>query len=142
MRRFWCLLGLFFVYAGMLHAQSTFPAGTPCVKKYNIKVQTTSEYPKLYIQGFYGSDYYLVDSAVVKNGTAVFKKSKCELPCGVYLLAIFDESHTFTHIIGEFIINQNAKLLIRHTQHTDSASGYVVNDILINFLLHQCIICF
>ena len=129
MRRFWCLLGLFFVYAGMLHAQSTFPAGTPCVKKYNIKVQTTSEYPKLYIQGFYGSDYYLVDSAVVKNGTAVFKKSKCELPCGVYLLAIFDESHTFTHIIGEFIINQNAKLLIRHTQHTDSASGYVVNDL-------------
>ena len=122
-------MGIFFVCASMLHAQRTFPAGTPCVKKYNIKVQTTSEYPKLYIQGFYGSDYYLVDSAVVKNGTAVFKKSKCELPCGVYLLAYFDSSHTYTNIIGEFIINQNAKLLIHHTQHTDSASGYVVNDL-------------
>lgn len=131
MKRFWCFLGIL-LCACLLHAQDNFPAGTPCVKKYNIKVQTNSAIPKLYIQGFYGSEYYLVDSAVVKNGVAVFKKNKCELPCGVYLLAVFDPSHTFTHIIGEFIINQNAKLLIRHTQHTDSASNYVINDLAID----------
>lgn len=128
MRRFWCFIGLLLCVC-LIHAQDIFPAGTPCVKKYNIKVQTTSEFPKLYIQGFYGSDYYLVDSAVVKNGVAVFKKSKCELPCGVYLLAVFDPSRSFTHVIGEFIINQNAKLLIRHTQRTDSTSGHVVNNL-------------
>ena len=131
MKHFCCFIGLL-LCACLLHAQGIFPAGTPCVKKYNIKVLTTSEYQKLYIQGFYGSNYYLVDSAVVKNGVAVFKKNKCELPCGVYLLAVFDPSHTFTHIIGEFIINQNAKLLIRHTQYTDSVSGYVVNDLHID----------
>ena len=120
------------MFACLLHAQGSFPAGTPCVKKYNIKVLTNSDFPKLYIQGFYGNDYYLVDSAVVKNGVAVFKKNKCELPCGVYLLAVFDPSHSFTNIIGEFIVNQNAKLLIRHNQHTDSASHYVVNDLAID----------
>lgn len=131
MKRFWCFFGIL-LFACLLHAQGSFPAGTPCVKKYNIKVLTNSDFPKLYIQGFYGNDYYLVDSAVVKNGVAVFKKNKCELPCGVYLLAVFDPSHSFTNIIGEFIINKNAKLLIRHNQHTDSASHYVVNDLAID----------
>lgn len=124
-----CFL-LFIFCACVAQAQDVCPPGTPFVKKYNIKVKTDlSQFNKLYIQGFHGSQYYLVDSAEVKNGTAVFKKSKCNLPCGVYLLAYFDDSHTYTNIIGEFVINQESKFTINLSQHTDSVSGYIFNDI-------------
>ena len=114
---------------GILHAQGIAPKGTPLVKKYNIKVNSVQNADKLYIQGFYGSTYFLVDSAVVKKGVAVFKKNKCELPGGVYLLCFFDPSHSYTNVICEFIINNDPKFTITHTQHTDSASGYIINDI-------------
>ena len=129
MKRLWCFL-LFILCVCMAHAQDMCPPGTPYVKKYNIKVKTDlTLYDKLYIQGFYGARYFLVDSAEVKNGTAVFKKNKCNLPCGVYLLVFFDDQHTYTHVIGEFVINQDSKFTINLSQHTDSLSGYIFNDI-------------
>lgn len=128
MRRFWHFLWITLCVC-TLHAQGTFPAGTPCVRKYNIRVNTVQNSDKLYLQGFYGNQYFIADSAVVKNGVATFKKSKCHLPCGVYLLTFLDPTRTRAEVICEFILNRNGKLLIRHTQHTDSASGYLVNDI-------------
>ncbi len=130
LNRFWILL-LACLCTGSAYAQATNATGTPIVKKYNIKVKTTQQVEKLYIQGFIGPNYYLVDSAVVKKGTAVFKKNKCELPGGVYLLCYFDSTHTRSDVICEFIINKEPKFTINHTQHTDSASGYLVNDITI-----------
>ncbi|MCR4681655.1 MAG: redoxin domain-containing protein [Bacteroidales bacterium] len=124
------IIFLLFFGIGFAQAQATASDGTPVVKKYNIKVTTTQEdLQKLFIQGFNGSEYYLLDSAVVKKGTAVFKKSKCEVPCGVYLLAYFDSTHSYTNIIGEFIINQEAKFVIHHSQHLDSTIGYIIDDI-------------
>ena len=128
MNRYWILL-LICLCASASLAQRTFPAGTPVVKKYNIKVNTVQKTDKLYIQGFYGSGYYLADSAVVKKGVAVFKRNKCELPSGVYLLCYFDPSHSVSNVICEFIINNESKFTINHTQHTDTASGYLINDI-------------
>lgn len=123
-------LAIFF--AGITSAQIVFPDGTPTVNRYNIKVKTVEDVEKLYLQGFYGSEYYLADSAVVKNGVATFKRSKCNLPCGVYLLSVFDPSHTMSTPICELVINQDNKLTVTLTQHVDSASGYVINDIAID----------
>lgn len=114
------------------YAQRKYPEGTPFVNKYKIKVKTVLKADKLYLQGFYDNGYYMADSAEVKNGVATFKRSKCQLPCGVYLLSEFNPQHTMSTPICELVINQDNKFTVNHTQHLDSASGYIINDFAIN----------
>ena len=123
---------LMMLCVSVTYAQRQFPAGTPFVNKYKIKVKTVLKVDKLYLQGFYGNGYYMADSAEVKNGVATFKRSKCQLPCGVYLLSVFDPSHTMSTPVCELVINQDTKFTVIHTQHVDSASGYLINDIALD----------
>lgn len=69
-------------------AQYNIPVGTPVVNGYDI-TYTNPELngTTLYLCGNYGDELILIDSAVIKKGTAAFRNKKTVLPCGVYTLS-------------------------------------------------------
>ncbi len=81
--------------ATVLHAQPMLTSDIPSVKGYQICVKdidfnkrfhVKNVHPdKLYLFGHYGSEVYLLDSAIVHKNKAVFKSKKI-IPCGVYTI--------------------------------------------------------
>lgn len=98
-----------------LWAQPALTPGIPTVKGYQVKVKNIDSYykkiadtkdpcpAKLYLIGWYGADSYLLDSAVVRKGKALFK-NKAEVPCGVY--EMYDDKMIG---LGYIILNHNNK---------------------------------
>lgn len=95
-----------------LWAQPALTPGIPTVKGYQVKVKDIDSFykkakdtspGKLYLIGWYGADSYLLDSAVVRKGKALFK-NKAEVPCGVY--EMYDDNMIG---LGYIILNQNNK---------------------------------
>lgn len=83
-----------------LWAQPALTPDIPTVKGYQVKVKNINSFyekiadandpgpGKLYLIGWCGTDSYILDSAVVRKGKALFK-NKAEVPCGVY--EIYDD---------------------------------------------------
>ena len=98
-----------------LWAQPALTPDIPTVKGYQVKVKNIDSHykkiagaknlcpGKLYLIGWYGADSYLLDSAVVRKGKALFK-NKAEIPCGVY--EMYDDNMIG---LGYIILNQNNK---------------------------------
>lgn len=95
-----------------LWAQPALTPGIPTVKGYQVKVKDIDSFykkakgtspGKLYLIGWYGADSYLLDSAVVRKGKALFK-NKAEVPCGVY--EMYDDNMIG---LGYIILNHNNK---------------------------------
>lgn len=98
-----------------LWAQPALTPDIPTVKGYQVKVKNIDSYykkiadakdpgpAKLYLIGWVGADSYLLDSAVVRKGKALFK-NKAEVPCGVY--GMFNDNMIG---LGDIILNQNNK---------------------------------
>ncbi|MBQ3851734.1 MAG: hypothetical protein II751_06420, partial [Bacteroidales bacterium] len=95
-----------------LWAQPALTPDIPTVKGYQVKVKDIDSFykkakdtspGKLYLIGWYGADSYLLDSAVVRKGKALFK-NKAEIPCGVY--EMYDDNMIG---LGYIILNQNNK---------------------------------
>lgn len=98
-----------------LWAQPALTPGIPTVKGYQVKVKNIDSHykkiagaknlcpGKLYLIGWYGADSYLLDSAVVRKGKALFK-NKAEVPCGVY--EMYDDNMIG---LGYIILNHNNK---------------------------------
>ncbi len=98
-----------------LWAQPALTPGIPTVKGYQVKVKNIDSHykkiadtkdpcpAKLYLIGWYGADSYLLDSAVVRKGKALFK-NKAEVPCGVY--EMYDDKMIG---LGYIILNHNNK---------------------------------
>lgn len=98
-----------------LWAQPALTPDIPTVKGYQVKVKNINSFyekvadakdpgpAKLYLIGWVGADSYLLDSAVVRKGKAIFK-NKAEVPCGLY--EMYDDN-----MIGleNIILNQNNK---------------------------------
>ncbi|MBO7490915.1 MAG: thioredoxin fold domain-containing protein [Bacteroidales bacterium] len=79
---------LLFGMLGSLHAQ--------CVEgfsRYNITVKNLPFEGKAYLRGSYLDSYQLIDSAVIKKGTAKFKSKSRWVPQGLY--TIVSEDHRF-----------------------------------------------
>ena len=95
-----------------LWAQPALTPDIPTVKGYQVKVKDIDSFykkakntspGKLYLIGWYGADSYLLDSAVVRKGKALFK-NKAEVPCGVY--EMYDDNMIG---LGYIILNHNNK---------------------------------
>lgn len=98
-----------------LWAQPALTPDIPTVKGYQVKVKNINSHykkiagaknlcpGKLYLIGWYGADSYLLDSAVVRKGKALFK-NKAEVPCGVY--EMYDDNMIG---LGYIILNHNNK---------------------------------
>ncbi len=120
-----------------LQAQPTLTSDIPSVKGYQIKVKdidfnkrfhVENVHPdKLYLFGHYGSDVYLLDSAIVRKSTAVFK-SKKTIPCGVYTI-------TSDNKVGlrEIILNHDNKFT--YNLADDRVEGSEENQLLEQFLI-------
>ena len=107
-RFFVSLACIFLVFIAFTNAQSTDKQG------YEIKItgNKLSE-ATLYLQGYYGQDAFIFDSAKVKGHKSVlFKNKKKEMPAGIYTLTdrfgneyldlIIDKSRRFTINGGEW----------------------------------------
>lgn len=95
-----------------LWAQPALTPDIPTVKGYQVKVKDIDSFykkakdtspGKLYLIGWCGAESYLLDSAVVRKGKALFK-NKAEVPCGVY--EMYDDKMIG---LGYIILNHNNK---------------------------------
>lgn len=98
-----------------LWAQPALTPDIPTVKGYQVKVKNIDSHykkiagaknlcpGKLYLIGWCGAESYLLDSAVVRKGKALFK-NKAEVPCGVY--EMYDDNMIG---LGYIILNHNNK---------------------------------
>ena len=85
-----------------LWAQPALTPDIPTVKGYQVKVKDIDSFYKK-AKNWYGANSYLLDSAVVRKGKALFK-NKAEIPCGVY--EMYDDNMIG---LGYIILNQNNK---------------------------------
>ena len=98
-----------------LWAQPALSPDVPTMKGYQVKVKNIDSHykkiagaknlcpGKLYLIGWCGAESYLLDSAVVRKGKALFK-NKAEVPCGVY--GMFNDNMIG---LGDIILNHNNK---------------------------------
>ncbi len=98
-----------------LQAQPVITPDIPTVKGYQIKVKTSQAHKTLYLTGYYGSQRYILDSAAVRNGKAMFK-SKTATPCGVYTVTPNKPeqitSHAFRNDAMDIILNEGNKFTL------------------------------
>ena len=108
MRFFVSLAYIFLLFMGIANAQ------TPVTQGYEIKITGSGISDNcLYLQGYYGQDVFVFDSAKVKGHKIVlFKNKKKEMPAGIYTLTdrfgneyldlMIDKDRRFTLIGGEW----------------------------------------
>lgn len=109
--RFLSIMSILCILSGV-KAQTGTSIQEPVVSSYRIKV-TIAGTPEnvLYLQGYAGGRVFIVDSANVKSGTAVFKNKANPLPCGIYSIATRQDS-----VLMDIIVNTDAVFSVSTTQ--------------------------
>ena len=127
--RFFVLLACIFLFAmGTTNAQNTVTQG------YEIKItgDKISE-NTLYLQGYYGQDAFIFDSAKVKGQKSItFKNKKKEMPAGIYTLTdrfgneyldlIIDQNRSFTVTGGNW---NNAFVMSTSIEGSDENAQFI-----------------
>lgn len=85
----------------------------PVLNSYRIHV-TIEGTPErvLFLQGFYGRQSYVIDSANVKKGTAVFSRKNNSIPCGIYAVVNRQGAD-----LMDIILNQDPTFSVSTTQN-------------------------
>lgn len=114
-----------------LQAQFVIPEGTPVVNGYDITYQNTNalDGQKLYLWGCYGCHPYIIDSAIVKKGVAIFKNKKAVLPCGIYTIC---KGKAVDHST-DIVLNKSNKCVITKNGSDITFSECEESEILYEF---------
>ncbi len=110
--RFFVSLACIFLFAlGIANAQK------PVTQGYEIKITGSGISDNcLYLQGYYGQDAFIFDSAKVKGHKSVtFKNKKKEMPAGIYTL-----TDRFGNEYLDLIIDQNRSFTVNGGNWTDA----------------------
>lgn len=113
-----------------LQAQFVIPEGTPVVNGYDITYHNTKlDGQKLYLWGCYGCHPYIIDSAIVKKGVAIFKNKKAVLPCGIYTIC---KGKAVDHST-DIVLNKSNKCVITKNGSDITFSECEESEILYEF---------